>query len=641
MNANLTATRLVEVLVCCEVAADLHWHQAYYLCGECKVRSIYSQCGAVSKCQECGCFYHFACRRPGDRRCQKCGEDNAVDISLFVQQIGLEWITTFEAITPQQEEPPADNTNIQQENNNTTNNITTPSKASSNGVSSSEDNNRMEISQTDDSMSQIMNQRLSLDEAEEQQHQPFAATTIAAETIASQPHSRVTRIRAGKTVSTPNKKAVPSKREVDDDDYLMQEEPKHKSPKVKLEQYVNYSSRQTQSNGQTRGPISPPVRNSLKEEKMETYDLYDDDEDDVDYKYPSEGDSYPSPSAAKLQGTLTQEDLRLNLCSVKFSDPAVIVMDDIDDFEPTSNRELYPTEPKFDISSREIEFSDKVLDVPGPDPRRGNIPLKKVQIHEVEEQGTLVSGDVTSAYLGLLSKSYWTTTKVPDGYSKFVFKATGDFVWTSLKRSQDEMKSWKHVWMALAKSRSRRKPHYNLIDDREAVTALQIFEGCAEAGHFACLIIDRRMYPAGIFTFFDSGKRFSYTSMRTMKECFEESGCAASEESIWIDADVPQQGSKTMDCGIWMCMFIARFLRALKEKDGTPVPGGLLLYRNVTMRLSATALKDEASWFKVDGPIDATMAGWFGRAHVRESLFRGEIHENPRALSMLECEIDE
>ena len=338
----------------------------------------------------------------------------------------------------------------------------------------------------------------------------------------------------------------------------------------------------------------------------------------------------------------TKEDNRLDLCTLNVKNPAEIVMDDIDEFNPSCP---FPKAPAFDLMLSMKGETEVVLKIPGPDPKMGRIPLNRLQIQEVEDQGQLISGDVTSAYLGLLSKSPLLLDEkdpAPSDNSHrgncrfFKFAATSDFVWTSLKRSKEEMKSWEKAWTAVDKNRGRRKPHCNLVDDIETITALQIFEGNCDAGHFACLIIDRRVLPDGIFTYFDSGKRFGYTSMAMMKECFEGSRRAANKDSIWIEAELPQQGSKTMDCGVWMCILIASFLRSLKEKNGFDVPGGLQVYKEVTVRISPP---EDSSWYRVGGSISTKLLGWFGRAHIRESLFNKKIHKNPIALSMLEYEI--
>jgi len=205
-----------------------------------------------------------------------------------------------------------------------------------------------------------------------------------------------------------------------------------------------------------------------------------------------------------------------------------------------------------------------------------------------------------------------------------------------MKRSRKEMgNSWKKGWMALQKQRGTRKLPYNIHDDTTAITGLQLFEGNGDGGHFACVLIDRRAQSDGVFTFFDSGKRYNWTSMDRIREFFDEIG-VSNRNSIWIDADVPQQAHKTHDCGVWMCMFMATFLRSLKQSNHH-LKG---VYRNVKIQVTSSVLEShERLWYKVEGTLNEKLVGWFGRAHVRETLFKEEYREDSTVLSMLQCEI--
>jgi len=325
-------------------------------------------------------------------------------------------------------------------------------------------------------------------------------------------------------------------------------------------------------------------------------------------------------------------DCRVNLCAIDCKAPAIMVTEDTEEFDFWNSPLKYPV--LFD-DDRHTDSEKVAILRAGVDPRRGNIPLTNSQISELEHQGCLVSGDITTAYLHLVAESYEkhaSTSKSP----RFIFRPTSDFVWTSMKRSRKEMgNSWKKGWMASQKQRGTRKLPYNVHDDTTAITGLQLFEGNGDGGHFACVLIDRRAQSDGVFTFFDSGKRYNWTSMDRIRDFFDEIG-VSNRNSIWIDADVPQQAHKTHDCGVWMCIFIATFLPSLKQSNHHLKH----VYRNVKIEITSSLIEShEKPWFKVEGTLNENLVGWFGRAHVRETLLKEEYHEDSTVLSMLQCEI--
>ena len=655
-------TKAVEVLVDCEIAADLHLMEEYYHCqGCCQIsKSVYSIKGAVYKCRSCDSYYHFDCLKPGDKNCRQCGA-NAVDLSFCVQEIVLnDWITVVEQVDVYQEteeQSSTEDTVFSARDRKRSSKNERPENSSyaleaSQQVSTTE-------SPTDDSVCRNLYEQLSLEEDKEQaQKQPT-----------QQKQRRAKRDRSLKRTSAKLKDAaMQSSRQMADksdgsendgeNDYPAEDQvkPNYKNQKIEKEENLSCASffRQYNRISEEKTEIDEPhyddssSEGTAGREQRYHHQGVSGKEDMEGYQDQHNEEDADSSVVVYIPQDTTPaiEDNRLDLCSLNVKTPAEIVMDDVVEYDPSHP---FPATPVFDLMLASKKETEVVLKIPGPDPKMGRIPLNKLQIQEVEDQGQLISGDITSAYLGLLSQSpLLLDEKDPkskhnshhDNRRFFKFAATSDFVWTSLKRSREEMKSWGKAWIALDKNRGRRKPHCNLVDDRETVTALQIFEGNCHAGHFACLIIDRRVLRDGIFTYFDSGKRFGYTSMAMMKECFEGSQLAANKNSIWIEAELPQQGSKTMDCGVWMCILIASFLRSLKEKNGCDVPGGLQIYKKVKVRISPSSVPQDSTWYRVGGSISTKLLGWFGRAHIRESLFREKIHKSPIVLSMLEYEVE-
>ncbi|CAB9499686.1 expressed unknown protein [Seminavis robusta] len=324
--------------------------------------------------------------------------------------------------------------------------------------------------------------------------------------------------------------------------------------------------------------------------------------------------------------TLWPDHVLINLCDINIEDPAIISLGTAIAADATFTKE-HPY-PVFTASPLEHDQDATILNVSGPDPKKGGSILTFAHFTKLVSQGQLVSGDVTTAYLSMLSRSL--------SQSGFPVKTTGDFVWGNLQRIAKDKGDWKKVWPTVLQKQGARKTHYNLIDDTEAITVLQLFEGNSKAGHFACVVIDRRACKSGIFTFLDSGKAYKFTNMRRMRKCFEDLGFS-NQNSIWIDANVPQQAFGTNDCGVWMCMLVATFLRALKRI------GVGAEYRKVTTSITSGRLQQQeaSSWFIVDGNLTEELVGWCGRAYIGESLFQGDVLLNQsKVLDMLDCHID-
>ena len=71
-------------------------------------------------------------------------------------------------------------------------------------------------------------------------------------------------------------------------------------------------------------------------------------------------------------------------------------------------------------------------------------------------------------------------------------------------------------------------------------------------------------------------------------------------------------------------MFAARFVSALVSLEGKDEPGGNLPYKSVRISL-VDKMFVKGDSYMVSGEITPEMVGWFGRAHMRESLWNKEI----------------
>jgi len=280
--------------------------------------------------------------------------------------------------------------------------------------------------------------------------------------------------------------------------------------------------------------------------------------------------------------------------------------------------------------------ADKVLTIPGLEGQRANIlRIDGQQLNDLENQGQQISGDITTAYLSLLSRSS-LLTEPPVLSCRF----TSDFVWTNVKQSSTRLGSWDTCWTAIHKRREQGNksaksikifvPEDVLVDTKtRAITILQLFEKNDKTpGHFTCLIMDRRFHRPGIFTFFDSERKLEAPRWHDLKTSLEAGGIVATTESIWIDATVPQQSTETNDCGIWMCLFVARFLGKLKELQEHHQ-----VYHKVEIRL----LQEQTT---AEEFVDCKMVGQYGRCHIRESLLNKQVTKDCHVLALLDCVLE-
>ena len=107
------------------------------------------------------------------------------------------------------------------------------------------------------------------------------------------------------------------------------------------------------------------------------------------------------------------------------------------------------------------------------------------------------------------------------------------------------------------------------------------------------------------------------------------------KECTWIKATVPRQAKATMDCGICMSMYMAKFAQALAGLSGEDTPGGALPYDSVVIAPADHTYVEDDSYVCSEA-ITPKMLGWFGRAHMRQSLIKKSFPKKAVVFSMLD-----
>ena len=99
---------------------------------------------------------------------------------------------------------------------------------------------------------------------------------------------------------------------------------------------------------------------------------------------------------------------------------------------------------------------------------------------------------------------------------------------------------------------------------------VQTFEGHSTAGHFGLLIIDRTRHADGVFIFVDSFQELGYNTFQKLQGIIRKTPLYR-KQSKWIRGNIPQQGTGTNDCGVWMCSMATAYCLTL-VKQGVLVP---------------------------------------------------------------------
>ena len=95
---------------------------------------------------------------------------------------------------------------------------------------------------------------------------------------------------------------------------------------------------------------------------------------------------------------------------------------------------------------------------------------------------------------------------------------------------------------------------------------VQVFRGHPEYGLWALLVVDRAVWKSGILVFFDSLPSYYPKLMENLKDMFSGTPLAP-KGCRWIRASMPEQGSGTMDCGVWMSCIAASYVKGLLQRN--------------------------------------------------------------------------
>jgi hypothetical protein len=257
--------------------------------------------------------------------------------------------------------------------------------------------------------------------------------------------------------------------------------------------------------------------------------------------------------------------------------------------------------------------------VAGPNP---DIPLEedgcKLKLTrndrmEQKSQGSMITGITTTAYLNLLSRKCFHSgvRRTHDGFFRVLRTTLNEHVEHG---TDGGFRKFAQNMSSVGSSVGDQ--HINWENDD--LIFIQIFLGPAEAGHFALLVVDRTWHKPGILTYFDSLPAYSPDAFRTLQHLLRHSPLVRSG-SRWLTANMPVQGARTNDCGIWMCMVATAYVNTLFE--GGFLPRNPLIHvareiNEIDVVIDAQALPND--YRTSDGRARAV--GRLGREHMLRSL---------------------
>jgi hypothetical protein len=92
-----------------------------------------------------------------------------------------------------------------------------------------------------------------------------------------------------------------------------------------------------------------------------------------------------------------------------------------------------------------------------------------------------------------------------------------------------------------------------------ATVFVPIFLGPEDCGHWTALVIDRRHHQDGIFSFADS----LGSSSNTVRQTIEQKTPLFLPGSIWKTVEMLSQAPQSNDCGAFMMLFFASYLKMI------------------------------------------------------------------------------
>ena len=90
----------------------------------------------------------------------------------------------------------------------------------------------------------------------------------------------------------------------------------------------------------------------------------------------------------------------------------------------------------------------------------------------------------------------------------------------------------------------------------------------------------------------------------------------------WIQADMPKQGPRTNDCGIWMCLMASVYVKNLLDREVLP----------------GRKQKEETSPYAsvvAEASLDETVVGGYGRSCVLEAIKKNKCDLDDRVFRYL------
>jgi hypothetical protein len=206
----------------------------------------------------------------------------------------------------------------------------------------------------------------------------------------------------------------------------------------------------------------------------------------------------------------------------------------------------------FRVSKKNREF--EVADPDPTDDDCGRILLDQGDTSSLGNQGQMLTGSTTTAYLNLLVHKYHDS-KVRRSDDMFVASVEGFL----------EAEGSKAGWTSYLTELYLQESGSKAIDwETDELIVLQIFRGPVKVGHWASLIIDRTRPNQSLAVFADSLPTYSRNSFRDLQAILQHT--PLSNNVTWIFAKTPVQGRGTNDCGVWAYTFPTLYVHAIEKR---------------------------------------------------------------------------
>ncbi len=253
-----------------------------------------------------------------------------------------------------------------------------------------------------------------------------------------------------------------------------------------------------------------------------------------------------------------------------------------------------------------------VVTGPLPDsPNNGWIRLYTDDLEPINIQGRMISGIATNAYLNTLAREYHNAgvRRVSDVFLHLL---------TVARRNHGDI----GFFHGLVASIQERQFGDESIDwEEDELILIQVFRGHIDCGHWSLLVVDRTVYKPGIVVFFDSLPDIFPDTMSLLQQKLAGSPLRRMDIK-WIQADMPKQGPRTNDCGIWMCLMASVYVKNLLDREVLP----------------GRKQKEETSPYAsvvAEASLDETVVGGYGRSCVLEAIKKNKCDLDDRVFRYL------